>query len=244
MEQGSRSNGIKSWPESERPRERLLSGGPNSLTDAELLAILLQTGMRGKSAVEFAREILNAFGNLQGVSKTTLTALLEFKGLGSAKVAQLSAALELGRRVAIPKNLNNRVFIKGTQAARDYFSARLRDLPEEHFRIAYLNRQGRLLEDVLIAAGSVEAVRPSIRVIVSKAIQVNASAMIAAHNHPSGIAEPSESDKLLTQDLIAATRPLSIKVQDHVIVGENTSFSFAESGLLDELEFDCLAPKP
>lgn len=240
----SRLNGIKAWPESERPRERLLSGGPNSLTDAELLAILLQTGIRGKSAVEFSREILNIFGDLQGLSQATLAALLEIRGLGSAKVAQLSAAIELGRRVALPKERTGKLCIKSTQAAQEYFSARLRGLPEEHFRIVYLNRQGRVLEDALITAGSVDKVRPSIRMIVSKAIQLNASSMIAAHNHPSGVAEPSESDKLLTQDLIAATRPMAIRLQDHIIVGESAAFSFADSGLLDELEFDCLAPKP
>lgn len=241
MVQQVRANGIKSWPESERPRERLLSYGPNALTDAELLAILLQTGVRGKSAVEFGREILNAFGGLQGVSRATHVALLDLKGLGAAKVAQLAAALEVGRRVALPQVANDQILIKGTQEAYQYFWARLKELPEEHFRIAYLNRRGRLLEDVLIAAGSVDTVQPSLRVIISKAIQVNASALIAAHNHPSGVAEPSESDRLLTRDLIAACQPIGIKVLDHLIITEQKHYSFADSGLLDELKLQVIS---
>jgi DNA repair protein RadC len=115
-------------------------------------------------------------------------------------------------------------------------------LAEEQFRVLFLNRRNALLEDALIAQGSVDAVRPPLRSIVARALQVNASALIAAHNHPSGAAEPSESDKMLTQDMIAACRPLGLKVLDHVIVGEETTFSFAGSGLLDELELLCLAP--
>ena len=120
--------------------------------------------------------------------------------------------------------------------------ANLRVLAEEHFRVLYLNRRNALLEDSLIAHGSVDSVRPSLRTIVARALQVNASALIAAHNHPSGAAEPSESDRMLTQDLIAASRPLGLKVLDYVIVGEETTFSFADNGLLGELELLCLAP--
>ena len=132
--------------------------------------------------------------------------------------------------------------IKSTSAAAEYLRERLRGLAEEHFRVLYLNRRNALLEDSLIAHGSVDSVRPSLRNIVTRALQVNASALIAAHNHPSGEAEPSESDRMLTQDLIAASRPLGLKVLDHVIVGRETAFSFADSGLLDELELLCLAP--
>jgi DNA repair protein RadC len=115
-------------------------------------------------------------------------------------------------------------------------------LAEEQFRVLYLNRRNALLEDALIAQGSVDSVRPSLRNIVARALRLNASALIAAHNHPSGVAEASESDRMLTQDLIVASRPLGLKVLDHVIVGEETTFSFADNGLLDELELLCLAP--
>ena len=116
--------------------------------------------------------------------------------------------------------------------------------PEEHFRVAYISRQGRLLEDALIAEGTVDTVRPHIRTLVSRALQTNASAIIVAHNHPSGIAEPSEVDKLLTRDIIAACNPLGIKVLDHLIVADHDSFSFADSGLLDELLLETAAPQP
>ena len=237
------SSGISSWPEDERPRERLLSRGSNALTDAELIAILLRVGIRGKSAVELGRELLKRFGSVQGMMTAPLSAWEGIKGLGDAKLAQLLAALELGRRVALPA-LREKTYLKSTTQAADYFAARLRGLPSEHFRVAYLNRQGRLLEDALIAEGTVDIVRPPIRSIVSRALQTNASALIAAHNHPSGVAEPSDSDKTLTRDLIAACHPLGIQVLEHLIVTENGIYSFADSGLLDELGLETLAPLP
>lgn len=149
--------------------------------------------------------------------------------------------MEIARRVSVPAERGQFV-MKSTETAVEYLRERLRGLPEEQFRVLYLNRRNALLEDTLIAQGSVGAVRPSLRNIVARALRVNASALIAAHNHPSGVAEPSESGWMLTQDLIAASRPLGLKVLDHVIVGEETAFSFANSGLLDELELLCLAP--
>lgn len=235
--------GISEWPEDERPRERLLAHGAHALTDAELLAILLRVGVQGKSAVELGRELIRRFGSLQAMMSAPLSAWDGIKGLGAAKIAQLQAALELGRRAALPAT-REETFLKNTQQAAAYFSARLRGLPDEHFRVAYLNRQGRLLEDALIAEGTVDTVRPTIRSIVARALQANASALIAAHNHPSGAAEPSESDKILTRDLIAACHPIGIKVLEHVIVTEAGHFSFADTGLLDELSFDTLAPIP
>jgi DNA repair protein RadC len=230
-----RSNGIVSWPEEERPRERLLSRGPHAVTDAELLAILLRIGVKGKSAIELGRELLKSFGSVQEMMAAPLSAWRGFKGLGGAKRAQLLAAIELGRRSALPA-VRERTVIKGTRQAAEYFQARLRGLAEEHFRVAFLNRQGRMLDDYLIAQGTVDNVRPPIRTIISRALQANASALIAAHNHPSGAAEPSESDRLLTRDLIAACQPIGIQVLDHLIVTEQAYYSFADSGLLDELK--------
>lgn len=165
------------------------------MTDAELIAILLRVGMQGKSAVEMGRELLARFGSLPAMMAAPLSAWEGIKGLGSAKLAQLQAALELGRRAALPTT-REETFLKNTSQAATYFSARLRGLPDEHFRVAYLSRQGRLLDDSLIAEGTVDTVRPTIRSIVARALQTNASALIAAHNHPSGAAEPSEADKL------------------------------------------------
>ena len=236
-------SGIAQWPKDERPRERLLSRGPHALTDAELLAILLHVGVQGKSAVELGRELLERFGSVPAMMSAPLSAWKGIKGLGDAKLAQLLAALELGRRAALPTTRDKTV-IKSTQQAADYFTARLRGLPDEHFRVAYLNRQGRLLEDALIAEGTVDAVRPPVRSIVARALQTNASALIAAHNHPSGAAEPSEADQLLTRDLIAACHPLGLKVLEHVIVTDDGYYSFADTGLLDELGLETLAPLP
>jgi DNA repair protein RadC len=236
-------SGIARWPEDERPRERLLSLGPHAPTDAELLAIILRIGVQGKSAVELGHELLKHFGSLQAMIAAPPSAWQDIKGLGKAKIAQLQAALELGRRAALPA-VREKTVIKSTQQAAAYFTARLRGMPDEHFRVAYLNRQGRLLEDALISQGTVDTVHPPIRSIVAHALQANASALIAAHNHPSGAAEPSDTDKLLTRDLIAACHPLGIKVLDHVIVAESGYYSFADSGLLDELGLETLAPIP
>lgn len=237
----TKSKGIVSWPQEERPRERLLSRGAQALTDAELVAILVRVGFKGTSAVELGRQLLKQFGSLRAMVEAPVIALLEVKGLKGAKAAQLIAAMEVARRVALPAQRSERVF-KSTAKAAVYLRERMRGLPEEQFRVLYLNRCYALLEDALIAQGSVESVRPPMRSIVARALQTNASALIAAHNHPSGIAEASESDRLLTQDIIAATRPLGLKLLDHVIVAEGTSFSFADSGLLDELELLCLTP--
>ena len=228
-------SGIANWPEDERPRERLLSLGPHALTDAELTAILLRVGVSGKSAVELGRQLLQHFGSLQEMMAAPLSNWSGIKGLGKAKIAQLQAALELGRRASLPAKREN-TFLKSTAKVSAYFASRLRGLSNEHFHVAYLNRQGRLLEDALIAEGSVDTVRPIMRTIISKALQNNASALIAAHNHPSGVTTPSEADKTLTAELLAACRPIGIRVLDHIIVGESNAFSFADSGLLDELE--------
>ncbi len=218
-----------------------MSKGAQALTDAELVAILIRVGFKGTNAVEMARQVLRHFGSLRAMVEAPVTALLEVKGLKGAKAAQLIAAMEIARRVSVPAE-RGRLVLKSTTAAAEYLRERLRGLPEEQFRVLYLNRRNALLEDVLITQGSVDSARPSLRNIVARALQVNASALIAAHNHPSGAAEPSESDQMLTQDLIAASRPLGLRVLDHVIVGEEATFSFADSALLDEMELLCLAP--
>jgi DNA repair protein RadC len=229
------SLGINSWPEDERPRERLLSRGAHALTDAELIAILLRVGVQGQSAVELGRELIKQFGSLQEMMAAPTAAWDNIKGVGYAKQAQLLAALELGRRAALP-SIREKTFLKSTKQAMDYFSVRLQGLPDEHFRIAFINRQGKLLEDALISEGVVDSVRPYMRTVISRALKSNASALIAAHNHPSGIAEPSEADKALTANLLSACKSIDIKVLDHVIISDNGHFSFADSGLLDFLE--------
>lgn len=237
----SNSKGIVSWPAEERPRERLISRGPHSLTDAELIAILVRVGFQGTNAVELGRSLLKQFGSLRAMAEAPLSAMLDIKGVKGAKVAQLAAAMEIARRVSLPDG-KKRIQIKGTAHAGDYVKERLRGLPAEHFRVLYLNRQNRLLEDVLIAQGVVDGVKPPVRSIITHALRTNASSLIATHNHPSGAIEPSESDIILTRDIISASRPLGIKILDHIIVGEEITYSFADSGLLDELELEFFSP--
>lgn len=165
------------------------------------------------------------------------------KRLGYGKIAQLQAALELGRRTALPEDPED-TYVKNTRQAADYFKIRLRGLAEEHFRVVFLNRMGRLLNESSIAQGTVDTVRPHIRTIVGHALRTNASALIAGHNHPSGSAEPSESDKVLTRDLIPACHPTGVNVLDHVIVAGDEHYGFADTGLLDELALETLAPTP
>jgi len=228
------SKGIVAWPEGERPRERLLRLGAQSLTDAELVAILLRVGMQGTSAVELGRQILEKFGSLRALSEAPLAALLDVKGLKSAKAAQLAAAMEVARRVSLP-DARERVTIKSTREAAEYLRSRLQGLSEEHFRALFLNRRSALLEDALLAVGSVDNARPPIRLIVTRVLQANASAVIVAHNHPSGSAEASESDRLFTEDLFAALKPIGVRLLDHVIISGGSVFSFADSGMMDEI---------
>lgn len=229
-----KSKGIASWPEDERPRERLLRRGAQALTDAELIAILVRTGLKGTSAVELGRQLLKRFGSLRAMVEAPILALLEVKGLKGAKAAQLAAAMEVARRVSLPDR-RVRVTLKDTRETTEYLQSRLRGLSEEHFRALFLNRRGALLEDALFAAGSVDQARPPIRLIVARALQTNATAVIVAHNHPSGAAEASESDRLFTEDLFAALKPIGVKLLDHVIIGQDSGFSFADRGMMEEI---------
>lgn len=146
----NKSKGIVAWPENERPRERLLRQGAQSLTDTELVAILLRVGVKGTSAVELARQILKKFGSLRGMAGIPLSAFLEVKGLKTAKAAQLAAAIEVARRISLP-DMRERVLLKNTSKAAEYLKCRLQELSEEHFRALYLNRRGTLLEDAWTA---------------------------------------------------------------------------------------------
>jgi DNA repair protein RadC len=236
------SKGILTWPEDDRPRERLLKHGPQVLTEAELVAILIRVGCQGTNAVELGRQIIKRFGSLRAMMEAPLSALQEIKGLGGAKAAQLSAALEIGRRAALPDS-REKITLRKPEAVVNYLTTRLQGLPDEHFRGLYLNRQSVLLEDALLAAGTVDQVRPAIRDIVAKALHANASAMILGHNHPSGAAEASESDRMFTADVLAALRPIGVSLVDHIIVAGDAAFSFADAGLMAELSLECLAPE-
>ena len=235
------SKGIVTWPEDDRPRERLLRQGPQALTEPELVAILLRVGYQATNAVELGRQVIKKFGSLRAMLEAPLSALQEIKGLKGAKAAQLSAALEIARRAQLPDN-REKITLSKPAAVSDYLRTRLHGLAEEHFRGLYLNRRSVLLEDALLAAGTVNQARPAIRDIVARALQANASALILAHNHPSGAAEASESDRIFTGDVLATLGPIGVRLLDHIIVAEDSTFSFAASGLMAELELTCQTP--
>jgi DNA repair protein RadC len=219
---------ISSWPAAERPRERLLEHGATYLTDAELVAVLLRTGMRGKSAVDLARELLESFGGITGMLAAKLGAV---KGLGPAKRAQLAAALELARR-AIGEDLKAGALLTSPGAVRDYLRLAIGARQHEVFVCIWLDAQHRVIRFDEPFRGTLTQTSVYPREIVKSALEVNAAAVIFAHNHPSGAAQPSQADELLTRSLKEALALVDIKVLDHFIIAGNQAISFAERGLV------------
>jgi len=221
---------ISDWPLAERPRERLLADGAAVLTDAELLAVLLRTGVAGKSAVQLARELLARFGSVAGLLGAG-DALLEVKGLGTAKSAQLSAAVELARR-SLRDELKNGAALTSPGAVRDYLRLALGGREHEVFVCIWLDAQHRVLKAEEMFRGTLTQTSVYPREVVKAALGSNAAAVIFAHNHPSGAAQPSQADELLTRNLKEALALVEVKVLDHFIVAGRHAVSFAERGLL------------
>lgn len=221
---------ISDWPLAKRPRERLLADGPSSLSDADLLAVLLRTGVRGKSAVDLGSELLSRFGSITRLLSAG-PELLDIKGLGQAKSAQFAAAIELARR-AMGEELTERGALTSPGAVRDYLRVALGHRAHEIFVCIWLDAQHKVIgmEDAFEGTLTQTSVYP--REIVKRAIVRNAAAVIFAHNHPSGVAQPSQSDELLTRNLKEALALIEVKVLDHFIVAGNQAISFAERGLL------------
>jgi DNA repair protein RadC len=221
---------ITDWRLEERPRERLLAEGAASLRNEELLAVLLRTGVRGKSAVDLGRELLARFGSITRLLAAGLE-LLDIKGLGKAKAAQFAAAIELARR-AMAEELKERSALTSPGAVRDYLRVALGHRPNEVFVCIWLDAQHKVIgiEDTFQGTLTQTSVYP--REIVKRALKRNAAAVIFAHNHPSGVAQPSRADELLTRDLKEALALVEVKVLDHFVVAGNQAMSFAERGLL------------
>jgi DNA repair protein RadC len=222
---------ISDWPEGERPREKLLARGAAALSDAELLAIALRTGVRGKSAVDLARELLARFGGLRGLLKTSQKDFCAAKGLGQTKYVQLQAAIEMARR-HLEQDIGTRDLLNDPAGTRRYLSAWLRDRDREVFAALFLDTQHRLIAAEELAQGTLDAASVYPREVVKRALQLGAAAVIFAHNHPSGIAEPSAADRLLTERLKEALKLVDVRVLDHFVVGEGSPISFAERGWL------------
>jgi len=222
---------IKDWPDQERPREKLLSRGADALSDAELLAIFLRTGIKGSSAVDLARQMVQCFGDLRGVLKASQQDFCRLPGLGETKYAQLHAALEIGRRYLAAEVQRGNV-LESPQATRDYLSLKLSHLSHEVFACLFLDNQHQVILFEEMFRGTLDGASVYPREVVKRALQLDAKALIFAHNHPSGIAEPSQADRTLTEKLRQALELVEIRVLDHFIVGDGEPVSFAERGLL------------
>ena len=223
---------ITDWPEDERPRERLLSKGVSVLSDAELLAIFLRVGIRGKSAVDLARDLIKHFGSLSRLCTAPREAFSAFPGMGDAKYAQLQAVLEMARR-ALGETLKDRDMLGSPGAVRDWLRLHLGQLPHEVFMILLLDAQNRLIEACELFRGTLTQTSVYPREVVKLALAQNAAAVILAHNHPSGASEPSRADEMLTKSLKQALALVDVQVLDHFIVaGNQVPVSFAEKGLL------------
>ena len=222
---------MKDWPEMERPREKLLARGAEALSDAELLAIFLRTGTRGIPVADLARRLLKEFSGLRGVMEADYRVLAKMPGIGMAKFAQLRAALELSERY-LQAELIRGDAISDPSATRRYLKSKLKGFGHEVFSCMYLDNQHRLIEYEALFVGTIDGASVHPREVVKKVLQHNAAAVIFAHNHPSGVAEPSQADKRITERLKAALALIDVRVLDHFIVGDAEVLSFAEHGLL------------
>ena len=222
---------LKDLPQEARPREKLLSRGPAALSDAELLALLLRSGIRGKNVLQLAQELVDRFGGVAGLLHTPAEALKTVKGLGPAKRAELVAVLELARR-ALAQQLTQKPLFNTPQAVRDYLQLQLGGLQHEVFAVLFLDSQHRLiaLEEMFRGTLTQTSVYP--REVVKQALTLNASSVVLAHNHPSGTAQPSRADEALTHTLKAALALVDVRVLDHFVVTASQAVSMAELGLV------------
>jgi len=220
---------IRSWQQGDRPRERLLSKGPQYLSDAELVAILLRSGVPGTHAVDLARDSLAALGGLRGLLEADQSRVCALPGWGPVKYAQLQAGLELGRRFLQARLPRGSVF-QDTDSTRAFVAARLTGRPREVFACLFLDVRHRLISYEEMFEGTIDGTSVHPREVVRRALEINASALIVAHNHPSGMAEPSQADRSLTRHLSQACDTVALRLLDHLVVGETEVVSFADRG--------------
>ncbi len=222
---------IKDWPADDRPREKLLRTGPQALSDAELLAIFLRTGVTGLSAVDLARQLLHQFGSLRALLEADKTEFCQGHGLGEAKFVQLQAVLEMSRR-HLESTLTRGDAFTDSQTTRHYLKQRLRAYSYEVFACLFLDNQHRLIHFAELFRGTIDGASVYPREVVKQALEHNAAAVILAHNHPSGIAEPSQADIQITKRIQSALQLVDIRVLDHIIVGDAETTSLAQLGQL------------
>lgn len=222
---------ITDWPASERPREKLLELGVEALSDAELLAIFLRVGVTGKSAVDLARDLLTQFGSLNGIFAAQLSELTQVHGIGSSKYVQLQAIFEMSRR-ALSEQMQVNDVLNSPKQVRDYLCLKLGHLTREVFIVLFLDSQNRIVTTEEMFSGTLMQTSVYPREVVKRALYHNAASVIFAHNHPSGIAQQSQADEIITKQLKEALALVDVRVLDHFIVAGNATLSFAERGLL------------
>ncbi len=222
---------LKELPLDARPRERALALGAASLADAELLALLLRTGMRGQGVLQFAQGLLEQFGGFPGLLQANTETLRGIKGLGPAKRAELAAVAEMARR-SLARQLQEQPVFESPQRVRQYLQLHMSGLPHEEFAVLFLDAQHRLISMDTLFRGTLTQTSVYPREVVKAALARNAAAVVLAHNHPSGAAEPSRADELLTQALKQALALVDVRVLDHLVVGQGHVVSFSERGLL------------
>ena len=223
---------IKALAEDDRPREKLVQKGRQALSDAELLAILLSSGNKNETAIQLAQRILNSHGNsINQLAKLQLNDLKKFKGIGEAKAVTILAALEIGRR-RTDSISEEKPKIQSSKHAYELFKQVLSDLPHEEFWVLFLSRSGVVIKTECVSKGSISGTLVDIRLILKPAIEYLSSALIVAHNHPSGNLKPSQQDISLTKKITEAAKLMDIILQDHLIIGDGTYYSFADEGLM------------
>jgi len=222
---------IKNWPDAERPREKLIQRGADALSDAELLAIFLRTGVRGASAIDLARELLSHYGGLRPLMAAPREDICARRGMGSSKYVALRAALEIGQR-CLAQRLERGEALTSPDLARSFLRGKLQDLPHELFCCLYLDTKHRVIRFEELFRGTIDGASVHPREVVRCALAHNAAALIVAHNHPSGVAEPSAADNALTRRLQEALAMVDIRLLDHLVIGDGEVVSFTERGLL------------
>ena len=222
---------ISDWPEDERPRERLLNLGPEKLSDVEVLAILLRTGSQEATAIDLARFLLNNFGNFRGLDRKSIPELCEVNGIGEAKAVMIKAALETGKRLLLEKE-STKPKISSSEDIYDMVKLHVRDIDREIFKIILLTSRNVIIYEKILFEGSLSESLVSPREIVKESINRSAASIVFVHNHPSGDPMPSSADRRITRKLKLACELVGIRVLDHIIIGKDSYYSFADSGTL------------
>jgi len=222
---------VKDWPDEERPRERLIKWGVKSLTDAELLGIIMVKGLEGKNSIEIAKDLLSETRTLRKLDTLSFSEMTAIKGIGLAKYAQIKAALEIGKRLFQEKNpLKKKIYNAGDVA--DYYKPHMRDLKKEKFKLILLDVKNKIIKDVTISEGSLTESLVHPREVLREIVRESAASVVFLHNHPSGESKPSKNDLDITRRLVDACKIIGVKVLDHIILGDENYTSFAQEGLL------------